>query len=127
MGDEIQFRNVSLGEQTWRYYELGSGRPVILLHGFPDTPHSYLNIAQALKQDGYRAIVPYLRGYHRDTLVEGRAYDPITIGEDAIRLLDALKLDSAVLVGHDWGASIVYAAAAIAPKSCGRRLKPGRP
>lgn len=111
-----EFRTVTRGEQTWRYWESGQGRPVVLFHGFPDTPLSYVGIGSALNEAGYRTIVPYLRGYHPDTIVPGRPYDGVTLGEDAIGFLDALELESAVLVGHDWGASVVYAAAVLAPK-----------
>lgn len=112
---ESEFRNVTLGEQTWRYYDSGLGKPVVLFHGFPDTPHSFAGIAQALQDEGYRTIVPYLRGYHPDTLVEGRPYDSSTLARDALGLLNALELPSAVLVGHDWGATLVYGAAALEP------------
>lgn len=112
---ELEFRNVTLGEQTWRCHESGHGPPVILFHGFPDTPHSFAGIARSLNDAGYRTILPYLRGYHPDTLVAGRPYDALTLAEDAVGLLDALRLESAVLVGHDWGATLVYGAAALAP------------
>jgi pimeloyl-ACP methyl ester carboxylesterase len=59
--------------------------------------------------------VPYLRGYHPDTIVPGRRYGGDEIGEDAVRLLDAVGAASAVLVGHDWGAAITYRAAVLAP------------
>jgi pimeloyl-ACP methyl ester carboxylesterase len=115
MLSESDFQNATLGNQTWRYYDSGEGRPVVLAHGFPDTPHSWAGIAASLNQAGYRTILPYLRGYHPDTLVPGRPYDALHVAEDAIGLLDALGLESAVLVGHDWGATLVYGAAALAP------------
>jgi pimeloyl-ACP methyl ester carboxylesterase len=68
-----------------------------------------------LAQTGYRAVVPYLRGYHPDTIVPGRRYRAADIAQDAIRLIDALGEERAVLVGHDWGASIAYRAAVLAP------------
>lgn len=113
---ESDFQNVTLGEQTWRYHDSGEGRPVVLAHGFPDTPHSWEGIAASLNQAGYRTILPYLRGYHPDTVVPGRPYDALHVAEDATGLLDALRLESAVLVGHDWGATLVYGAAALAPE-----------
>jgi pimeloyl-ACP methyl ester carboxylesterase len=116
---ESEFQNVTVGEQTWRYNDSGQGRTVVLLHGFPDTPHSYAGIARTLNQAGYRTILPYLRGYHRDTLVRGRPYDALHLAEDVIGLLDALRLRSAALVGHDWGATLVYGAAALAPDRVG--------
>jgi pimeloyl-ACP methyl ester carboxylesterase len=112
---ESEFQNVTRGAQTWRYHDSGQGSPVVLFHGFPDTPHSFAGIARALNEEGYRTILPYLRGYHPDTLVTGRPYDSLTLAEDALGLLDALGLESAVLVGHDWGATLVYGATALAP------------
>lgn len=112
---ESDFQNVTLAGQTWRYADSGQGRAVVLIHGFPDTPQSYAGIARALNDAGYRTILPYLRGYHPDTLVPGRPYDALCLAEDAIGLLDALGLKSAVLVGHDWGATLVWGAAALAP------------
>jgi pimeloyl-ACP methyl ester carboxylesterase len=113
---ESEFRNVTQGEQTWRYHDAGQGPVVVLFHGFPDTPQSWEEVAQALVEAGYRTIVPYLRGYHPDTLVPGRPYDALTLAEDAVGLLDALSVESASLVGHDWGATLVYGAAALAPE-----------
>ena len=101
--------------QTLVYEDEGSGALVVLFHGFPDTPASWAGIAARLVEGGYRVVTPWLRGYHPDTIVEGRPYDAATIGEDALRLLDALGEQSAVVVGHDWGASIAYAAASLAP------------
>jgi pimeloyl-ACP methyl ester carboxylesterase len=112
---ESDFENATLGDQTWRYKDSGQGPPVVLFHGFPDTPHSYTGIARSLNQAGYRTILPYLRGYHPDTLVPGRPYDALNNAQDVIGLLDALGLKSAALVGHDWGATVVYGAAALAP------------
>ena len=112
---ESDFENATSGSQTWRYADSGQGRAVVLFHGFPDTPQSYAGIARNLNDAGYRTILPYLRGYHPDTLVPGRPYDALHLAEDAIGLLDALDLKSAVLVGHDWGATMVWGAAALAP------------
>jgi pimeloyl-ACP methyl ester carboxylesterase len=101
--------------QGFVFAEAGDGPLVVLLHGFPDTPHSWERIAAGLADAGYRAVRPWLRGYHPDTIVEGRPYDAVTIGSDPIALLDALGEPEAILVGHDWGASIVYAAATLHP------------
>ncbi len=112
----LEFQNITQGEQTWRYHDAGRGHPVVLFHGFPDTPHSFERIARSLNDAGYRTVVPYLRGYHRDTIVPGRGYDALSLAEDVVGLLDALALESAVLVGHDWGATLLYGAAALAPE-----------
>ncbi len=86
---ESEFQNVTSGAQTWRYNDSGQGEPVVLFHGFPDTPHSYAGIARALNGSGYRTVLPYLRGYHPDTMVKGRPYDALHLAGDAIGLLDA--------------------------------------
>ena len=68
----------------------GEGPDVVLLHGFPDTPHSWSGIEAALVGAGWRVTVPWLRGYHPDTIVAGRRYDPETLGHDGLELLDAI-------------------------------------
>jgi pimeloyl-ACP methyl ester carboxylesterase len=84
---------------------------VVLFHGFPDTPQGWADTRETLNRAGYRTVVPYLRGYHPETIVPGRGYGPDEIAEDAVRLLDAIGADRAVLVGHAWVASVVYRAA----------------
>jgi pimeloyl-ACP methyl ester carboxylesterase len=109
------FRRASAHGQTFVYRDSGDGPLVILLHGFPDTPGGWQGTAAALNAAGYRTVVPYLRGYHRDTITAGRGYGREEIGQDPIRLLDALGEQAAVIVGHDWGAAITYGAATLAP------------
>jgi pimeloyl-ACP methyl ester carboxylesterase len=101
--------------QTFVFLDEGKGPLVVLIHGFPDTPHGYERIAQALADAGYRVIRPWLRGYHPDTIVPGRPYDLVTISSDPIRLLDTLGEQDAVIAGHDWGSGMVYGAAAMYP------------
>ncbi len=110
------FRTAESSGRRFVFADSGDGPPVILFHGFPDTPTSWKETAEVLNGAGYRTIVPFLRGYHPDTIVSGVGYSSREIGEDAIRLLDALSLDQAVLVGHDWGAGVVFNAAALAPQ-----------
>jgi pimeloyl-ACP methyl ester carboxylesterase len=112
----MDFKTASAHGQTFRFCDSGEGPAVVLIHGFPDTPMGWEDTRLALNAAGFRTIVPYLRGYHPETIVAGRAYGGKEIGEDAIRLLDALELERAVLVGHDWGASVVYRAGAMAPE-----------
>jgi pimeloyl-ACP methyl ester carboxylesterase len=112
----MDFDSASAQGQTFRFCDSGEGPAVVLIHGFPDTPYGWEQTRQLLNGAGYRTIVPYLRGYHPDTILEGRSYGGKEIGEDATRLLDALEIEQAVLVGHDWGASVVYRAGAEAPQ-----------
>src|SRR4051812_11936544 len=100
--------------QQFVYEDSGSGPLVVLLHGFPDTPRGWSATRDVLNTAGYRTVVPYLRGYHPDTIVEDRRYRGQDIAEDGVRLLDAIGADDAVLVGHDWGAGITSRAAGLA-------------
>jgi pimeloyl-ACP methyl ester carboxylesterase len=112
----MDFRTASANSQTFVYSDSGGDGPlVVMFHGFPDLPFGWSDARDALVGAGHRVVVPYLRGYHPDTIVRGRRYGSKEIGEDAIRLLDAIEAERAVLVGHDWGAAVVYRAAALAP------------
>jgi pimeloyl-ACP methyl ester carboxylesterase len=117
MGADLpaDFTRAEASGQRFVLSDSGSGPLVVLLHGFPDTPLGWGATARALNAAGYRTVVPYLRGYHPETIVPGRGYGGREIGEDAVRLLDALGVSDAVLVGHDWGAAIAFRAAASAP------------
>ncbi len=112
----MDFVEASRDGQRFVYSDSGEGPLVVLFHGFPDLPTGWAQTVSVLNDAGYRTVAPYLRGYHPDTIVAGRGYGDETIGEDAIRLLDAVGADSAVLVGHDWGAAVVYRAAALSPR-----------
>jgi pimeloyl-ACP methyl ester carboxylesterase len=112
----MDFTTATTDGQTFVYSDSGGdGSLVVMFHGFPDLPFGWSDARDALVGAGYRVVVPYLRGYHPDTIVAGRRYGTKEIGEDGIKLLDAIGGERAVLVGHDWGASVVYRAAALAP------------
>lgn len=111
----MEFRTVSHAGQGYVVSQAGAGPDIVLLHGFPDTPYSWQEIEATLVGAGWRVTVPWLRGYHPDTIVPGRRYDPETLGRDALGLLDAIGIDSAVLFGHDWGAALTYMAASLEP------------
>jgi pimeloyl-ACP methyl ester carboxylesterase len=112
----VQFRTISGREQRFVVSRSGSGPDVVLLHGFPDTPHSYSELEAALASSGWRVTVPWLRGYHPETIVPDRPYDAVTLGRDVLALLDAIEAPTAVLIGHDWGALESYVAAALEPQ-----------
>jgi len=108
----MDFKSATAHGQRFVFSDSGEGPVVVLIHGFPDTPMGWDKTSKALNSAGFRTIVPYLRGYHPDTIVHGRRYDGETIAQDTLRLLDAVEVDRAVLVGHDWGAAVSYRAAA---------------
>jgi pimeloyl-ACP methyl ester carboxylesterase len=105
-----EWHEASAGGQTFRYLDTGSGPLVVLLHGFPDLPHSWDSIRARLNAEGYRTVAPYLRGYHPATFSD-RAFSSSDQADDVALLLDAVGERTAVVVGHDFGASIAYAAA----------------
>ncbi len=94
----------------------GDGPAVILFHGFPDTAATWDDIGDALVAAGHRVVVPHLRGYHPDTVDPSRGYSAGELGQDPLLVMDALGIDEAVLVGHDWGATLVYGAQSLAPE-----------
>jgi len=112
----MEFRATTGEGERYVLSQAGEGSEVVLLHGFPDTPYSWSEVEAALVGAGWRVSVPWLRGYHADTIVAGRRYDPETLGRDGLGLLDAIGASRAVLVGHDWGALVAYVAAALAPE-----------
>jgi pimeloyl-ACP methyl ester carboxylesterase len=98
------------------YLEQGAGPLVLLVHGFPDTAFTWDRALPALAEAGYRAVAPFTRGYAPTEIPADGAYDTDTLGKDLIALILALGADAAIVVGHDWGASAAYAAAALAPE-----------
>jgi pimeloyl-ACP methyl ester carboxylesterase len=99
------------------YIEEGDGPLVILLHGFPDTAHSWNHQIPALAAAGYRAVAPYLRGYSPTGIPRDGFYDRATLATDIAELIRVLGGGKPVhLVGQDWGASITYAVLAAFPE-----------
>lgn len=105
----------------------GSGPLVLLLHGFPDTPHTWDRAMPALAKAGYRAVAPFSRGYHPTEIPADGAYDTDTLGRDVLALIEALGEERAIVVGHDWGASAAYAAAALRPERVSLLVTVGLP
>ncbi len=94
----------------------GSGPLVLLLHGFPETSHSWRHQLGALADAGFRAIAPDLRGYGTsDGPADPERYTTLEIVGDLVGILDALGETEAVVVGNDWGATIAWQAAQLRP------------
>ena len=97
------------------------GRVVLLLHGWPYDIHTYVDVAPLLAAQGYRVIIPYLRGYgttrflRENTVRNGQ---PSVVAVDAVALMDALGIEQAVLAGCDWGARTADIVAALWPERC---------
>ena len=121
-------KEIDAGVLNVGYAEAGptDGPPVILLHGWPYDIHSYVDVAPLLASAGYRAIVPYLRGYgatrflSSETLRNGQ---PSALAVDVISLMDALKIEKAILAGFDWGARSANIVDGSPPTIYRRRLR----
>jgi pimeloyl-ACP methyl ester carboxylesterase len=116
-------KQIDAGVLNVGYAEAGpsDGRAVILLHGWPYDIHSYVDVAPLLAQAGYRAIVPYLRGYGTTRFLSGetlRNAQQSVLAVDITALMDALEIEKAILAGYDWGARTANVIAALWPERC---------
>ncbi len=116
-------KQIDAGVLNVGYAEAGpaSGPVVLLLHGWPYDIHSYADVAPLLAQAGYRVIVPHLRGYGTTRFLAGEAIrngEPAALAVDIIALMDALKIEQAVIGGYDWGARTANIIAAVWPERC---------
>jgi pimeloyl-ACP methyl ester carboxylesterase len=105
------------------YAEAGpaGGPAVILLHGWPYDIHSYVDVAPLLAAEGYKVIVPYLRGYGTTRFLSDetlRNGEQAALALDAVSLMDALGIDTAIVAGFDWGARTADIVAALWPERC---------
>jgi pimeloyl-ACP methyl ester carboxylesterase len=101
-------------------YEAGSGPPVVLLHGWPQHAWCWRHVVPLLS-DSHRLICPDLRGFGWSG-APATGYNGETFGADAIALLDALGIERAHLIGHDWGGFAAFAAGLAAPQRIERMI-----
>jgi pimeloyl-ACP methyl ester carboxylesterase len=98
------------------YEVTGAGRPVVLLHGFPDSGRLWRHQVPALAEAGFQVIVPDLRGYGRSDKPQAvEAYSLPLLATDVVAILAELEIGSAHVVGHDWGAALAWTLAALSP------------
>ncbi|MFF4357170.1 alpha/beta fold hydrolase [Streptomyces sp. NPDC001604] len=114
-------KQVKAGLLDVGYAELGPahGPVVICLHGWPYDIHSYVDVAPLLAAEGYRVIVPYLRGHGTTRFLSPRTFrngQQSAIALDIIALMDALKIHKAVIAGFDWGSRTGDILAALWPE-----------
>jgi pimeloyl-ACP methyl ester carboxylesterase len=109
-------RFVEANGMRFAYLEAGKGPLVLLFHGYPETARSWSAVQRKVAGAGYRVVAPFMRGYPPTSLAADGDYGAATLGRDVIGLIDALGADSAVVVGHDWGALAVYSAVAQKPE-----------
>jgi pimeloyl-ACP methyl ester carboxylesterase len=125
-GTRISFgslRQIDAGPLNVGYAEAGPGNgpAVVLLHGWPYDIHSFVHVAPLLASAGYRVVVPYLRGYGTTRFLSSttlRNGQQSALAQDIVDLLDALKIQKAILGGFDWGARTADIIAALWPERC---------
>jgi len=116
-------KQIDAGLLSIGYAEAGpsDGPVVILLHGWPYDIHSFVDVAPLLASEGYRVIVPHLRGYGSTRFLSSetiRNGQPAVVAVDIVALMDALKIEKATLAGFDWGARTANIIAALWPERC---------
>jgi pimeloyl-ACP methyl ester carboxylesterase len=118
-----EIRQIKAGLLDVGYAEVGSssGQPVILLHGWPYDIHSYAKVSAILAAEGYRVIVPHLRGHGTTQFLSAQTFrngQQAAVAFDILALMDALHIDNAILGGFDWGARTANIMAALWPERC---------
>lgn len=124
-------KSIEAGVLDVAYLETGpeDGPPAILLHGFPYDARAYGAVSARLAAQGFRCLVPFLRGYgatrflSRDTMRSGQQ---AALAADLLAFMDALSVGRALLGGYDWGGRAACIVAALRPErviglvSCGQ-------
>jgi pimeloyl-ACP methyl ester carboxylesterase len=116
-------KQVSAGVLDFGYAEAGpaDGPPVILLHGWPYDIRSFVEVAPLLASEGYRVIVPHLRGHGTTRFLSDdtvRNAQQSAIALDIVALMDKLRIEKAILAGYDWGARTANIVATLWPERC---------
>ena len=112
----VRTRVLEIAYEQWGSLD---GFPIVLLHGFPDDVRAWDDVAIPLSEEGYRVLVPYLRGFGPTRFLEEatpRVGQQAAIGQDVIGFMDELGIESAVLSGYDWGNRAACVASILNPE-----------
>ncbi|MDP9421473.1 MAG: alpha/beta hydrolase [Pseudomonadota bacterium] len=117
-------KQIDAGVLRVSYVDAGpaDGKPVILLHGWPYDVHAFEQVAPLLAAEGYRVIIPHLRGYGPTRFLTKQAMrngQPGALAQDVLDLMDALNIPKALFGGFDWGARTADIVAALWPERVG--------
>jgi pimeloyl-ACP methyl ester carboxylesterase len=123
MSTMFPLRQIEAGVLSVGCAETGpeDGQAVLLLHGWPYDIHSYVDVTPLLAGEGYRVIVPFVRGFGTTRFLASNAVrngQPSAMATDVVDLMDALWIDRAILGGFDWGARSADIVAALWPERC---------
>jgi pimeloyl-ACP methyl ester carboxylesterase len=113
---ELKHHTVETNGIRMHLAEQGAGPLVLFCHGFPESWYSWRHQLTSLAEAGFHAVAPDLRGYGQtDQPSEINQYTLLHSIGDLVGLLNALQVEQAVIVGHDWGAPLAWAAALLRP------------
>ena len=117
LSDLIEHRYAQLGNVRLHYVEVGEGPLVVLLHGFPQFWYMWRFQIPALAGAGFRVVAPDMRGYNLSEKPRGvSSYRVELLARDVERLILACGEESAMVVGHDWGAAVAWVTAMMYPE-----------
>jgi epoxide hydrolase 4 len=112
----VRHGHADLSEVRLHYVELGEGPLVVLLHGFPEFWYAWRFQIPALVAAGFRVVAPDMRGYNTSAKPPGvGAYSIRRLAGDVRDLIGERGEQQALLAGHDWGAAVAWATAAVHP------------
>ena len=118
-------KHIETNQLCIAYWDIGppNGKPIFLMHGFPYDVHSYDVVSERLSEQGFRCIVPFLRGYGPTTFKSPdilRSGQQAALGSDLLSLMDSLDVPEAFVGGYDWGGRAACIVAALWPERvCG--------
>ena len=113
---DVKHRRVKVNGINLHIAEQGSGPLVLLCHGFPESWYSWRRQIPVIAEAGFHAVAPDMRGYGQsDAPPEVSSYSIMDLVGDMVGLVSALGERQAILVGHDWGAPLVWNAALMRP------------
>jgi pimeloyl-ACP methyl ester carboxylesterase len=113
---ELQHKFVTTNGIRMHYVEQGAGPLVVLCHGWPESWYSYRHQIPALAAAGFRVVAPDQRGFGQTDRPEPiEAYNILNLAGDIVGLVNSLGVDSAAIVGHDWGAPVAWHCALLRP------------
>jgi pimeloyl-ACP methyl ester carboxylesterase len=100
-----------------RIVEAGEGPLIVLVHGWPESWYSWRHQIPALVAAGYSVVVPDMRGYGGSEIPQSiEDYNILELTADVVGIVSALEVETAVVVGHDWGAPIAWQSALLYPE-----------
>ena len=113
----ISLRFIDSNGIRMRIAEMGEGPVVLFAHGWPESWYSWRHQIKALADAGFHVVVPDMRGYgETDAPADEAGYNLVTLAADMAGILDALGVDKAIMVGHDWGAPVATHAVLLHPE-----------